>query len=221
MKALPFSSSASFTKPSPPPEGPLSESPPPFRAQLNPHPEKPAQMTTDSRGHSSAPSPYPMHSPPPSSASLSQPSCTPAAQDCVTVCPQKVCPRLPPKAATVPRLHAPSQAARPALPGGNRTHSFRIKQGLAGSRLRSTTWILFAFGSSFSPSPGSEASGFQRPKFSCLWGWRSQQPQRRGKSSHVEPFGNPSRDLRLSPQPPSAGYTLCHSSGENTRVPTH
>lgn len=52
---------------------------------------------------------------------------------------------------------------RPALLGGNRTHSFRIKQGLTGSRLHSTTWILFAFGSSFSPSPGSEASGFQRP----------------------------------------------------------
>lgn len=65
VKALPFSSFASFTKPSPPPEGPLSESSPPFRAQLNPHPKKPALMTTVSRGHSSAPSLYPMYSPPP------------------------------------------------------------------------------------------------------------------------------------------------------------
>ena len=62
-----------FHKALPASEGPLSESSPPFRAQLNPHPEKPALMTTVSRGHSSAPSPYPMHSPPPSSASLSQP----------------------------------------------------------------------------------------------------------------------------------------------------
>lgn len=120
-------------------------------------------MPTVSGGHSSAPSLYHMHSPPPRFceplSALLHPSrtrlCDLPSLEGVSLASSKGSHRGP--GSTLPAR------PRPALLGGDRAHSFRIKQGLAGSRLHSTTWILFAFGSSFSPSPASDASGFQRP----------------------------------------------------------